>query len=215
VGQFVRFFHLRNIRFDKYGHHKELALKGCHGRYFVGRFSLFNGRLDKFFDCEMALIKGDGKEMKKNLKCVIGSLFLIMILWGCSGNPTERQNRESSGFLDCPDTPNCVSSLAKNPKYRVEPFKLKKDPKTSWDIVKKTVELLPRTKVVSADNSDIHAECKSMIFRFVDDLTLHLTPSNSIIHIRSAARTGYSDLGVNRRRVENLRKKLQQNDIIE
>jgi uncharacterized protein (DUF1499 family) len=69
--------------------------------------------------------------------------------------------------------------------------------------------------VVSADNSDIHAECKSMIFRFVDDLTLHLTPSNSIIHIRSAARTGYSDLGVNRRRVENLRKKLQQNDIIE
>jgi len=163
----------------------------------------------------MALIKGDGKEMKKNLKFVIGSLFLIMILWGCSGNPTERQNSESSGFLDCPDTPNCVSSLAKNPKYRVEPFKLKKDPKTSWNIVKKTVELLPRTKVVSADNSDIHAECKSMIFRFVDDLTLHLTPSNSIIHIRSAARTGYSDLGVNRRRVENLRNKLQQNDIIE
>ena len=145
----------------------------------------------------------------------LGPLLLIMILWGCSGGPTERQNSNSSGFLDCPDTPNCVSSLAKNPKYRVEPFKLKKDPKTSWDIVKKTVEQLPRTKVVSADNSDIHAECKSMIFRFVDDLTLHLTPSNGIINIRSASRIGYSDLGVNRRRVENLRKKLQQNDIIE
>ncbi|MDH4207187.1 MAG: DUF1499 domain-containing protein [Desulfobacteraceae bacterium] len=163
----------------------------------------------------MALVKGDGKEMKKMIKVSIGSLMLITILWGCSGNPTERQNSESSGFLDCPDTPNCVSSLAKNPKYRVEPFKLKKDPKTSWDIVQKTVGSLPRTKVVSADNSDIHAECRSMIFRFVDDLTLHLTPSNSIIHIRSASRTGYSDLGVNRRRVEKLRKKLQQNDIIE
>jgi uncharacterized protein (DUF1499 family) len=54
-----------------------------------------------------------------------------------------------------------------------------------------------------------------MIFRFVDDLTLHLTPSNGIIHLRSASRTGYSDLGVNRRRVENLRKKLQQKGIIE
>ena len=163
----------------------------------------------------MALIKGVGKEMKKNLMFFIGPLLIGMILWGCSGNPTERQHSESSGFLDCPDTPNCVSSLAKNPKYRVEPFKLRKDPKSSWEIVKKTVELLPRTKVVSADNSDIHAECRSMIFRFVDDLTLHLTASNSIIHIRSASRIGYSDLGVNRRRVETLRKKLQQNGIIE
>ena len=74
---------------------------------------------------------------------------------------------------------------------------------------------LLRTKVVSANNNDIHAECRSMIFRFVDDLTLNLNPSNGIIHIRSASRTGYSDLGVNRRRVENLRKKLQQKDIIE
>jgi uncharacterized protein (DUF1499 family) len=163
----------------------------------------------------MALVKGNDKEMKKMIKFFIGSLMFVTILWGCSGNPAERHNSESSGFLDCPDTPNCVSSLAKNPKYRVEPFRLKKDPKTSWDVVKKTVELLPRTKVVSADNSDIHAECRSLIFRFVDDLTLHLTPSNGIIHLRSASRIGYSDLGVNRRRVETLRKKLQQNGIIE
>lgn len=215
MGQFVRFFHLRNIRFDQYGHHKELAVKGGDGRYFVGRFSVFHGRFDKFFDCEMAFIKGNGKEMKKNLKVFTGSLILITILWGCSGNPTERQNSESSGLLDCPDTPNCVSSLAKNPKYRVEPFKLNKDLKTSWDMVQNTVGSLPRTKVVSADNNKIHAECRSMIFRFIDDLTLNLTPSNGIIHIRSASRTGYSDLGVNRRRVENLRKKLQQKDIIE
>lgn len=149
------------------------------------------------------------------IKISIGSLMLVTILWGCSGNPAERHNSESSGFLDCPDTPNCVSSLAKNPKYRVEPFKLKKDPETSWDIVHKTVGSLSRTKIVSANKSDIHAECRSMIFRFVDDLTLHLTPSNGIIHIRSASRIGHSDFGVNRRRVENLRKKLQQKAIIE
>jgi uncharacterized protein (DUF1499 family) len=163
----------------------------------------------------MAFIKGGDKEMKKIIKVSIGSLLLFTILWGCSGNPEERQNSKSSGFLDCPDTPNCVSSLSKNPKYRVEPFKLKKDSETSWDMVHKTVDSLPRTKIVSANSSDIHAECRSIIFRFVDDLMLHLIPSNDIIHIRSASRTGYSDLGVNRRRVENLRKKLQQKDIIE
>ncbi len=163
----------------------------------------------------MALVKHDGKEMTKMRKVFIGSLIFFTISWGCSGNPTERQNSGSSGLLDCPDTPNCVSSLAKNPKYRVEPFKLKKDPKTSWDIVQKMVASLPRTKVVSADNSDIHAECKSMIFRFIDDLSLHLTSSKDIIHIRSAARTGYSDFGVNRRRIERLRKELRQKGIIE
>jgi len=215
VGQFIRIFHLRNIRFDKYGHHKELAVKSGDSGYFVGCSSLFHGRFDKFFDWEMALIKGVGKEMKKNLRFFLGPLLLIMILWGCSGSPTERQNSESSGFLDCPDTPNCVSSLAKNPKYRVEPFKLKKNTKASWNIVRTTVASLPRTKIVSADNSDIHAECKSMIFRFVDDLTLHLIPSKGIIHIRSASRIGYSDLGVNRRRIETLRKKLQEKGIIE
>jgi uncharacterized protein (DUF1499 family) len=163
----------------------------------------------------MAIVQGDGEEMKKMLKIFIGSLVFITALWGCSGNRVERQNRESSGFLDCPDSPNCVSSLAKSPKHRVEPFKLKKDPETGWDIIQKTVGSLPRTKIVAADRRDIHAECRSMIFRFVDDLTLHLTPSNDIIHIRSASRTGYSDLGVNRRRVENLRKKLRHIGIIE
>jgi uncharacterized protein (DUF1499 family) len=44
---------------------------------------------------------------------------------------------------------------------------------------------------------------------------LHLTPSNGIIHIRSASKTGYFDLGVNRDRVESLRRNLQQKGIIE
>jgi uncharacterized protein (DUF1499 family) len=154
-------------------------------------------------------------KMKRMLKGFIASLIVVTILWGCSGNPTEPRNSEPPGFLDCPDTPNCVSSLAKNPNHRVEPFKLKKDFKAGWDIVRKTVGALPRTKIVSADHSDIHAECRSMVFRFVDDLMLHLTVSDGIIHIRSASRTGYSDFGVNRRRVESIRKKLQQKDIIE
>jgi uncharacterized protein (DUF1499 family) len=140
--------------------------------------------------------------MKKILKVFIEPLILVTIIWGCSGNPTEPYTSEPSGSLDCPDTPNCVSSLAK-------------DPKTSWDIVRKTISSLPRTKIVSADDADIHAECRSMIFRFVDDLMLHLTPSDGIIHIRSASRTGYSDFGVNRRRVESIRKKLRHIDIIE
>lgn len=181
----------------------------------MGSFSLFHGGFGKFFDWKMAFVEGDDKKMIKMLKVFMGPLVFATIVWACSGNRTGHHNTESSVFLNCPDTPNCVSSLAKNPKYLVEPFKVKNDVQSSWDMVQKTVDSLPRTKIVSADNRNIHAECRSMIFRFVDDLVLHLTSSNDIIHIRSASRIGYSDFGVNRRRVENLRKILRQKHIIE
>jgi len=54
----------------------------------------------------------------------------------------------------------------------------------------------------------LHAECRSAWFGFVDDLELHLRPSEASIAVRSASRLGYSDLGVNRRRVEDLRASL-------
>ncbi len=55
---------------------------------------------------------------------------------------------------------------------------------------------------------------KSRVFQFIDDLELFLDPLNGIISIRSAARTGYWDFGVNRRRVEQLRHALQGGDLI-
>ncbi len=160
------------------------------------------------------IARGDG-QMEKTYVALIGYLMLLAIFFGCSGSRGERNTSASSGVLDCPDTPNCVSSLAKNPKYRVEPFVLKNDPQTSWYMIQKSIGSLPRTTIVTQNDTDIHAECRSMIFRFVDDLMLRLSPSQGIVHIRSASRTGYSDFGVNRRRVENLRKILRQNGVIE
>jgi uncharacterized protein (DUF1499 family) len=43
------------------------------------------------------------------------------------------------------------------------------------------------------------------VFGFVDDLELHLRAAEGVIAVRSASRLGYSDLGVNRRRIEDLR----------
>jgi uncharacterized protein (DUF1499 family) len=61
----------------------------------------------------------------------------------------------------------------------------------------------------------LHAEVKSRVFRFVDDLELLLDPASGVVGIRSASRVGYSDLGVNRRRVETLRQQLIQAGVIQ
>jgi uncharacterized protein (DUF1499 family) len=48
----------------------------------------------------------------------------------------------------------------------------------------------------------------------VDDLELELRAGEGIIAVRSASRKGYSDFGVNRRRVENLREVLRRRGIV-
>ena len=53
----------------------------------------------------------------------------------------------------------------------------------------------------------LHAEATSFLFRFVDDIELYFPVSEKVIHVRSASRAGYSDLGVNRTRVEEIRKR--------
>ena len=65
----------------------------------------------------------------------------------------------------------------------------------------------PRTTIVTEEGGHLHAETRSFLFRFIDDVEFMLDADNQVIHVRSASRTGYSDFGVNRRRVERLRKR--------
>ena len=67
------------------------------------------------------------------------------------------------------------------------------------------IEAMPRARVTDADDLALHAEFTSRIFRFVDDVDCVIDPQAHVIAIRSASRLGYSDLGVNRARVEAIR----------
>jgi len=71
--------------------------------------------------------------------------------------------------------------------------------------IKAVIEGQSRTQIVSVSDDYLHAEFTSAIFRFVDDVECLIDAANQTIHIRSASRVGYWDLGANRRRVERLR----------
>jgi uncharacterized protein (DUF1499 family) len=51
----------------------------------------------------------------------------------------------------------------------------------------------------------LHAEFRSALFGFVDDVEFRMDETAGRIDVRSASRTGYFDFGVNRRRVEEIR----------
>tara|TARA_B100000212_G_scaffold134335_1_gene100967 strand:+ start:354 stop:716 length:363 start_codon:yes stop_codon:yes gene_type:complete len=75
----------------------------------------------------------------------------------------------------------------------------------------KIAESLPRTQIIKQENDYWKGVCRSLIFRFPDDLEIlklkydhGITSNKGKIQIRSASRFGQSDLGVNQRRVATL-----------
>jgi uncharacterized protein (DUF1499 family) len=137
--------------------------------------------------------------MMKNLFSKHLSLYVCILL--SATHATAGPNRLSP----CPDSPNCVSSLSTDPARLIEPLRYTGN---LADVRQKLIDLLKnskRTRLISVEMDYIHAEFRSLIFNFVDDIEFYFSSEDRIIHLRSASRTGYYDFGVNRRRVERLR----------
>jgi uncharacterized protein (DUF1499 family) len=105
----------------------------------------------------------------------------------------------------CPRTPNCVCSQDADARHSIEPLHYDGPADRAWAAARAIVAGSPRTTLVRDEPGFLHAEARSLVFRFVDDLQLLLDSQAGCIHVRSASRLGKSDLGVNRRRVEALR----------
>jgi uncharacterized protein (DUF1499 family) len=128
-----------------------------------------------------------------------------MALFSFAGSRPANLGIHGGRLAPCPNSANCVSSDAKDAVHATHPFELAAAPAEAWRVLRSLLADLPRTKLMTATSDYLHAECSSAVFGFVDDLELHLRPSEGIIAVRSAARLGHFDFGVNRKRVETLR----------
>jgi uncharacterized protein (DUF1499 family) len=103
----------------------------------------------------------------------------------------------------CPASPNCVSSLAADSHF-IPPLNFTGPPETAIARLKDVLGQRADATIVAADSTTIRVEFRTFL-GFVDDGLFVLDGPNSMIHWRSAARTGYWDLGKNRRRLEEIR----------
>lgn len=109
----------------------------------------------------------------------------------------------------CPGTPNCVSSQASSPRQRVMPLRISGDPGAEMRRLTDVVNNMSGTRLVDEGENYLYFECSSKLLGFVDDLEFLCDPDEGVVHVRSASRLGYSDLGVNRKRVEGIRRKFE------
>ncbi len=120
----------------------------------------------------------------------------------------------NNGHLtECPDTPNCVNSQAADEQHFIQPILFSGTQQEAQSAILKLLKTWKRTRIIVSEENYIRAEFTSMVFRFVDDVEFYIPSTKAeetIIHVRSASRIGYSDLGVNRDRIERIRSELKQ-----
>lgn len=105
----------------------------------------------------------------------------------------------------CPDHRNCAcSESCEDARQFIEPISFVGEPKDAWKRAKELVIALGG-RIERLDDSYLWATFRTRGFGFVDDLEFRLVAVEKVIHVRSAARVGRSDLGVNRRRLERMR----------
>lgn len=106
----------------------------------------------------------------------------------------------------CPNSPNCVSTQSTDKRHKIEPIEYKISSEDALNKVISIIKSIERTKIISEDMDYLKVEFRSKVFRFVDDVEFYFDDQNKTLHFRSASRVGYGDMGVNRKRMEKIRR---------
>ena len=125
------------------------------------------------------------------------------------GTPATDLGLHNGHLAACPTTPNCVVSQGADPDHEIAPIPYHTDRKTAQETLLKVLTVVPRTIVTQQTEDYIRIESSSRLLGFVDDGEFYFPANAKVIHLRSAARLGESDFGVNRRRLEQIRLALQ------
>lgn len=131
-----------------------------------------------------------------------------MSLFSFSGTPPTDLGVNNGQLKGCPDTPNCVSSQApaSDQEHAIAPFTYSGSATDAINRLQQIIEGMERSTINQSSGDYLYAEFSSKLMGFVDDVEFYVPPGESIIHTRSAARLGKSDLGANRKRTEEIRR---------
>lgn len=139
---------------------------------------------------------------------VTGKIVLMVLGFlgfaGCSGERPHNLGARSGVLAPCPSSPNCVSSQTENESQRIAPLAFHGDPSIAFTRLKTVVSGRSDTTIVDDVSDYLRVELRTLLF--VDDGEFLLDRINKVIHVRSSSRLGYSDLGKNRSRLEDIRR---------
>lgn len=130
------------------------------------------------------------------------TLACLPLLSACAGEPPQDIGNLNGRLADCPDSPNCVCSFESRESHSIAPLQ------ANLAQIQQILMGLPEARIINSEDNYLYAEFTSRIMGFVDDVEFLYDADAGITHVRSASRLGYSDMGVNRKRIESIRDNL-------
>ena len=140
--------------------------------------------------------------MMKYLAIMLPASILII---GCTGGRPANLGVRDGRLAPCPSSPNCVSSQSTDSKHAVLPLAYSSSTPEAMAGLKKIILQMKRTTILAETDGYVHAEFVSAVWHFVDDVEFFFDDHAKLIQVRSASRLGFSDFGVNRKRMEAIR----------
>ena len=135
------------------------------------------------------------------------------MLWSTSGCPAPRPDNlglKNNLLLSCPKSPNCVLSQTSGPKHQIHPIHYTSSVEIAKERLNQVILSMVDTRIITQNKVYWHVEFTTRWLRFIDDVEFYFPESEALIHLRSASRSGYWDLGVNRKRVEEIRSRFEE-----
>ncbi|MBL4870414.1 MAG: DUF1499 domain-containing protein [Robiginitomaculum sp.] len=133
---------------------------------------------------------------------ILAVVIIMFFLLGKLSQKGKAAGLKNGKLSPCSTKPNCVcSEEGTQGRAKIKPLSA-----SVWGALK--TEIINQGGQITNENDEyFSAEFCSNIFKFVDDFEARL--DGDVVHIRSSSRVGYSDRGVNRKRIEALRISLQ------
>jgi uncharacterized protein (DUF1499 family) len=152
-----------------------------------------------------------GSVMLRRIAVPVIGLLVLIAAYGLYATltPPATLAGPDGELARCPSRPSCVFSGADEAPHAIKPLQVDADPETAWQQLTMAVLEMPGLYRMSAKGDYMHAVFVTPTMRFRDDLELQLRDDGEIA-VRSASRFGYRDFGVNRERVEELRRRLNE-----
>jgi len=141
------------------------------------------------------------------LSILMVSFFVLLFNFRSISRAGEASGLVEGMLSKCPNKPNCVCSEYKDDaNHYIDPISIPQNSTfDTFSLLKNVIQDMGGNVQIESDNY-LAATFTSAIFKFVDDLEIRIDSTQKVIHIRSASRVGYSDLGVNKKRTKSLKK---------
>jgi len=141
----------------------------------------------------------------KLIALTLAIAVLVLVIYTYPSKTPDNIGLKEGRLSPCPSSPNCVSSTATDAEHAIAPIKASGTRAEVMDKLSRIISSMSGAKIIRIKGPYLHAELRSKVFRFVDDVEFYFDEGRHVLEVRSAARLGYSDFSVNRKRMERIR----------